>query len=89
MIRDLPLSNVEHLLDQAWEFNRLMHSLVLTNKFTAAISQLHADATIMRSRDNTDLLERVKLLTARKRGPRPHKPVQAEPGIGAGVRRLA
>jgi DNA-binding response OmpR family regulator len=89
MLCDLPLFNAEYLLDQAWTINRLMHSLVLADKFSADVAKLNADATLMRSRDNSELRERLKLLTKRKRGPRPHKPIQAEPKFATADRRLA
>jgi hypothetical protein len=50
---------------------------VLTPKASDLCAEdIHADATAVRERDQTALLERVKVITARKRGPKPaRKPV--------------
>jgi hypothetical protein len=72
---DLPFVGAAKLLDQAHIAG--FPSLVLTPKASDLCAEdIHADATAVRERDQTALLERVKVITARKRGPKPaRKPV--------------
>jgi hypothetical protein len=88
-----PLPGIEHLLNQAWEIDSAMHSLVLAPGLTASPAGLNTDAVLLRGGcSSSALLERVKVLTARKRGPRAIRKQPAAvpvPEMCAADRRLA
>jgi CheY-like chemotaxis protein len=66
-----PLPGIEHLLNQAYEIDPAMRSLVLAPGLTSSPAGLNTDAVLLRGGCSSfELLERVKILTARKRGPR-------------------
>jgi two-component system response regulator CpxR len=79
----LPLAGVEELLIQAHALDSSIHSLVIGEVSAEIAAVLLADV-IYQNRprgqrpSHTELLERVKVLTARKRGPRSvRKPIQS------------
>ena len=84
------LPGIEHLLDQAWEIDSAMHSLVLAPDLPASPEGLNADAVLLRGGCSSfALLEWVRRLTAKKRGPRKKMPVISVPVMCAEDRRLA
>jgi CheY-like chemotaxis protein len=65
------LAGVDHLLDQAYEIDPAMRSLVFAPYVATSPAGLNTDAVLLRGNCNSfELLDRVKMLTARKRGPR-------------------
>jgi len=90
LLCDWPLTGVERLLDQAWTMAPDMHSLVLAGGLREKPESLVADAVLLRGGCSpAELLERIKVLTARKRGPKAiKKPPMSEifsPARRAGV----
>jgi CheY-like chemotaxis protein len=65
------LPGIDLLLDRAWKIDSAMHSLVLAPNLTASPEGLNADVVLLRGGcSSVALLEWMKRLTARKRGPR-------------------
>lgn len=89
LLCELPFEGAERLVDIA----RTAHipSAVLTGAVRELPPQLRADSTISKAESYPALLqERIKTLTARKRGPRPQpKPPASLPTIEAAKVRLA
>lgn len=86
-----PLPGIEHLLNQAYEIDSATRSLVLAPALATSPAGLNTDAILLRGGcSSAELLERVKVLTARKRGPRPtRKQPVAVPVMSTEDRRLA
>ena len=71
LLCELPLTGIERLLDRGYEFDREMRSMVLAGMVRKVPDGLNADAVIqMKDFSPAYLLERMKILAARKRGPR-------------------
>ena len=78
LLCDWPLIGIERLLDQARGIDETLHSLVMAPGQSQPPDDVFFADEILRRGGcrSAELLERVKLLTARKRGPRPErKPV--------------
>ena len=86
-----PLSGVEFLIDQIYVLDLDIRTLVLAANLREVPFGLNADAILTRGNcSSAELLERAKVLSARKRGPRPmRKPVAAAPVMSFAERRLA
>jgi DNA-binding NtrC family response regulator len=69
LLIEYPLDGLSHLLDQARALDSSLHSLVLAPKLAERPSNLLADVVLLRNTCAAELLERIKVLTARKRGP--------------------
>ena len=87
----LPLPGIEYLLNQAYDIDSAMRSLVLAPALATSPAGLNTDAILLRGGcSSAELLERVKVLCARKRGPRPtRKQPIAVPVMSTADRRLA
>ena len=70
----LPFTGIENLIDSARTIDEAMPSLVLAGKLSQLPIGIHASAFIKPADYCAAyLLERVKVLTARKRGPQPRR----------------
>jgi DNA-binding response OmpR family regulator len=82
LLCDLPLDGVDNLLSQARAINSETHSMILGATTAEVAAGMCADIIFRRIPHAAELLERVKILTIRKKGPRPVcKPPLAEPVI--------
>ena len=79
LLVDLPLSGAARLCDVAAASDLRIPSLILGTNTEQDSTDAVADARMIRQRDRTDLLERLKVMTARKRGPKERKPVASAP----------
>jgi CheY-like chemotaxis protein len=89
LLCELPLNGVETLIDQANEINDSMRTMVLLDSRVLLSDSLHAHAVVWKSPCAEELLDRVKRLTASKRGPREHKPIFPAAVFSREERRLA
>jgi DNA-binding response OmpR family regulator len=71
LICDLPFDGAQSVLDAGRQANPFMHSMVLRGKLDAW--EGCADVEIVRGICAEELLDRVKVLCARKRGPKPYR----------------
>jgi CheY-like chemotaxis protein len=85
----LPLPGVERLIDQGHEIDDAMKSLILQKSHDALAGNLHADALMTEGDSMADLRDRVKRLTALRRGPRERKPIFPAAVLSREERRLA
>jgi DNA-binding response OmpR family regulator len=70
LLCELPLDGAAHLIDYAHKTDEKLHSLVLLGNLVQLPDDLHASAVITKKEFSVYcLLERMKVLTARKRGP--------------------
>ena len=83
----LPLAGVEQLLGTARAMEHAMPTIVYAPALKESPLGLFTDMLLIGNRPHAELLDRVKVLSARKRGPRPLKkpvagvPSSAEPQI--------
>ncbi len=71
MLCEWPLTGIERLLDQAWTIDADMRSLVLAGSLREKPQSIIADAVLLRGGCSpAELIERLKVLCARKRGPK-------------------
>ncbi len=90
VICELPLSGAEHLLDQACQIRDGIPSIVIAAKGAERPEGICSDAVLPRHYIPADLLERARVISRRKRGPKPaKKPPEAVPAIAGADRRLA
>jgi DNA-binding response OmpR family regulator len=83
LIVDLPLAGAGALIDQAHTLDYPLSALVIAAKHTyISDMEIFADGVMLRDRDHTCLLERIKVRIARKRGPIP-KPVASVAALPA------
>ena len=75
LLCEWPLPGIEALLDQARAIDDQLRSLVLATSLKETPEGVYADAIATRGCSNAELLERVRILAARKRGPKFKKPV--------------
>jgi DNA-binding response OmpR family regulator len=90
LLCELPLTGIENLIDSARAIDEAMPSLALAGKLSQLPIGIHASAFI-KATDYCPayLLERVKVLTARKRGPLPRRIAPASDADSIEARRLA
>jgi CheY-like chemotaxis protein len=81
LLLDLPTPGIDELLDAAHAIDPFMRSLAMCANAGDITRGLCADAIFQRRPTSADLLERVKILCCRKRGPYP----QQKPPITAPV----
>ena len=74
LLIEYPLESIEHLLDQAYDLDSTMHSLVIAPKLRERPELRNASAVMVGNYCSAELLERSKVLTARKRGPKKFGP---------------
>jgi DNA-binding NtrC family response regulator len=80
LLCEMPLPGIQDFLDQAGTIESLMRTVVTGARQVDSAAGLWADAVFYRLPSSTDLLERVALLCARKRGSiHPHKPSLSGP----------
>ena len=81
------------LLDELHRIAPYTPSMVLADKGNEALMALHADAVLTRPTSPAEILERAKVMSARKRGPRkgtPYHSKQVLPAVATvDVRRIA
>jgi CheY-like chemotaxis protein len=71
LLCDLPLSGISYLVEDAHEAYPFMPSIVLGASAQDIASKLCASAIYQRLPSSAELLEQIKILVARKRGPKP------------------
>ena len=86
LICELPCAGVEALLDWAHVTDSFMNTLCLAPKSWMRPEGYFADATLTRPVNSSELLERTKILCARKRGPRKKGPLPVAVMSAAEVR---
>jgi DNA-binding response OmpR family regulator len=92
LLCDLPLVGVEQLLAKVHASDSGMRTVVLASRRSALPQGLYADAVMAAGYLPEDLVDRIKIMTARKRGPKPAaKPVDSVPVpvVYEAIRRLA
>jgi DNA-binding NtrC family response regulator len=70
LLVDLPLAGAERLCDFAAAIEVKTPSVLVGARSDFDNSEVVADARVVPQRDRAELLERIKIITARKRGPK-------------------